>query len=181
MILFLWLSDSLLAFLLVMTHANECCQGYQRWKLLWMMRERNLAFSLDVRASKLIRKVCMKSSILLWTCDEDVDACSILLTLKNQAPDFFHISRCSAHILHSQIVDDASWWSLEAEPCPPKRAELINEVIEEDMDEEEAKEDPRCPCWLPPDPLPGPLLWHSRPHLPQVILAHSMHRFCEWW
>ena len=80
--------------------------------------------------------------------DEDVDACSTrLLTLKNQAPDFFHISRCSAQILHSQMVEGASPLppSLEAEP-PPNSAELIKEVMEEDMEDEEVKED-RCP-WL---------------------------------
>ncbi len=50
----------------------------------------------------------------------------MIFTLKNQAPDFFHISRCSAQILHSQIVPSASD-PLAVVP----NAELNREVSEE--------------------------------------------------
>jgi hypothetical protein len=52
-----------------------------------------------------------------------------ILTLKNQAPDFFHISRCSWQILHSQInsTDPPD----PTDPAPTTAD--INDVIDEDL------------------------------------------------
>ena len=65
-------------------------------------------------------------------------------TLKNQAPDFFHISRCSAQILHSQIMVPSPWSADPEELELPNNAVLINEVIDEDIDDEEVKDEWRC-------------------------------------
>ena len=45
------------------------------------------------------------------------------LTLKNQAPDFFQISRCSAQILHNQTVKFSP-------PSPPVLTEFPNKFLE---------------------------------------------------
>ena len=61
------------------------------------------------------------------------------LTLKNQAPDFFQISRCSAQILHNQTVKVSP-------PSPPAltefpmSADVKIDVIDEDNAEEEVKD-----------------------------------------
>ena len=61
------------------------------------------------------------------------------LTLKNQAPDFFQISRCSAQILHNQTVKVSP-------PSPPAltefpmSADVKIDVIDEDNAEEDVKD-----------------------------------------
>ncbi len=101
------------------------------------------------------------------------------IPLKNQAPDFFQISLCSAQILHSQMASCSPLAPLPpVEGLPPNKAELMRDVIDDDIDEDEVKDEARW--FLPMMDCPG-AKWYSRPHLPQVILAHSTHRFCEWW
>jgi len=61
------------------------------------------------------------------------------IPLKNQAPDFFQISRCSAQILHNQTVKVSP-------PSPPAltefpmSADVKIDVIDEDNAEEDVKD-----------------------------------------
>ena len=61
----------------------------------------------------------------------------VILTLKNHAPDFFHISLCSAQILQSHILSFPSSWGLA--PISPPIVEVNKEVTEELEDIEAAR------------------------------------------
>ena len=97
------------------------------------------------------------------------------LTLKNHAPDFFHISLCSAQILQSQILSFPSSGALA--PINPPIVEVNIEVTEELEDNEAARPPPPSLfrfeffwsflCWF------EVLVEYSNPHFPQALLPHS--------
>ena len=70
------------------------------------------------------------------------------LTLKNQAPDFFQISRCSAQILHNQTVKVSPPPSPPALTEFPMSADVKIDVIDEDNAEEDVKDVFRLRCCL---------------------------------
>ena len=95
--------------------------------------------------------------------------------MKNQAPDFFHMSLCSAQILHNhtKALSLPSAPGLEGFPI---KAEVNNEVMEEDNEDDDDNEAFRLRLF----DCPGPgAKQHSLPHFPQVIFPHSAHLFCE--
>ena len=97
----------------------------------------------------------------------------IFLTLKNHAPDFFHISLCSAQILQSHILSLPSSWALA--PISPPMVEVNKEVTEELEDIEDARPPSLFRfeffwsflCWF------EVLVEYSNPHFPQALLPHS--------
>ena len=98
---------------------------------------------------------------------------SNLHTLKNHAPDFFHISLCSAQILQSQILSFPS--SGAPAPINPPIVEVNNDVTEELEESEAAKPASLFRfeffwsflCWF------EVLVEYSNPHFPQALLPHS--------